>query len=280
MEELDKKRIFAYLASTIMGSACCSLRSEDFEDYINRSCFVHCNCICLNCFLQNFLHVSQMLTTPDSGFGYISMVTGLNIKLKCTGKNVMYASLFEREVSSLPSSIQGAAVLTATASSDTSLSEIYRSPPRPLPYDVDPRFFRVQRDGLVSRREKGSSHSHEESEPLRRSKNDADSESLAMGDKWSACDDGSKELLKSSMKLSARKSGNDSGHVYSSSEDEDVCPTCLEEYIEENPKILTKCSHHFHLGCIYEWMERSENCPVCGKSAAAEISYIVIWISR
>jgi hypothetical protein len=28
---------------------------------------------------------------------------------------------------------------------------------------------------------------------------------------------------------------------------------------------MTKCSHHFHLGCIYEWMERSESCPVCGK---------------
>lgn len=39
----------------------------------------------------------------------------------------------------------------------------------------------------------------------------------------------------------------------------------LAEYTSENPKIVTKCSHHFHLGCIYEWMERSDNCPVCGK---------------
>lgn len=37
------------------------------------------------------------------------------------------------------------------------------------------------------------------------------------------------------------------------------------EYTSENPKIMTKCSHHFHLGCIYEWMERSDSCPVCGK---------------
>ncbi|CAI9096427.1 OLC1v1032575C1 [Oldenlandia corymbosa var. corymbosa] len=50
-----------------------------------------------------------------------------------------------------------------------------------------------------------------------------------------------------------------------SSEDEDVCPTCLEEYTGENPKIVTHCSHHYHLSCIYEWMERSETCPVCGK---------------
>ncbi|MQM01628.1 hypothetical protein Taro_034389, partial [Colocasia esculenta] len=39
------------------------------------------------------------------------------------------------------------------------------------------------------------------------------------------------------------------------------------EYIAENPRITMQCSHHFHLGCIYEWMERSEACPVCGKVA-------------
>ncbi|KAL7122975.1 hypothetical protein ACP275_01G077700 [Erythranthe tilingii] len=46
-------------------------------------------------------------------------------------------------------------------------------------------------------------------------------------------------------------------------DEEDICPTCLEEYDLENPKIITKCDHHFHLGCILEWMERSDTCPVC-----------------
>ncbi|KAJ6823367.1 putative E3 ubiquitin-protein ligase RHB1A isoform X2 [Iris pallida] len=46
-------------------------------------------------------------------------------------------------------------------------------------------------------------------------------------------------------------------------EEEDVCPTCLEEYDEENPRIVTKCEHHFHLSCILEWMERSNACPIC-----------------
>ncbi|XP_071693966.1 uncharacterized protein [Rutidosis leptorrhynchoides] len=50
-----------------------------------------------------------------------------------------------------------------------------------------------------------------------------------------------------------------------SQDDEDVCPICLEEYTNENPRIVTKCWHHFHLGCIYEWNERSETCPVCSK---------------
>ncbi|OIW05429.1 hypothetical protein TanjilG_23255 [Lupinus angustifolius] len=157
--------------------------------------------------------------------------------------------------------------MTSTASLDNPLSDIYRSPPRPLPYDADPRFFRSQRDGLVSRREKGSSHTNEESEPLRIDV-DVDPESLNTGGKWNdgAGDDGSKEYRsKSLLRLSSAKLTTGAGFVYSSSEEEDVCPTCLEEYTEENPMIVTKCSHHFHLGCIYEWMERSETCPVCGK---------------
>ncbi|CAH8275611.1 unnamed protein product [Arabidopsis lyrata] len=48
----------------------------------------------------------------------------------------------------------------------------------------------------------------------------------------------------------------------------DECPICLEEYEIENPKLLTKCGHDFHLACILEWMERSEACPVCDKEIA------------
>ncbi|KAJ4833098.1 hypothetical protein Tsubulata_001081 [Turnera subulata] len=219
-----------------MGSVCCCLHAQDLEDYVNTESFVYRNCVCLRCFLQNFLH--------------------------------LYSSIFQRgEVQSLPSSIQGAASVTSSASLDNSLSDMYRSPPRPLPYDADPRYFRLQRDGLVSRREKGSSHSHEESEPLR-GNTDADSDSLDVEDKWNAsgCEDGSKEQRgRSSLRLSSAKGALAIGYVYSSSEEEDVCPTCLEEYTPENPKIMTNCSHHFHLGCIYEWKERSDSCPVCGK---------------
>ncbi|KAK2975942.1 hypothetical protein RJ640_008042 [Escallonia rubra] len=62
-------------------------------------------------------------------------------------------------------------------------------------------------------------------------------------------------------------------YVLASEDEEDVCPTCLEEYTEENPRINTKCSHHYHLGCIYEWMERKETCPVCGKVASLIMFY-------
>lgn len=46
-------------------------------------------------------------------------------------------------------------------------------------------------------------------------------------------------------------------------DDDDFCPTCLEPYRPDNPKVWTHCGHHFHLPCIYEWMERKETCPIC-----------------
>ncbi|KAI3452177.1 hypothetical protein Pfo_008842 [Paulownia fortunei] len=221
-----------------MGAACCCL-TDDCEDFANPNSSIYRNCICLRCFIQNFLHV--------------------------------YASLFHRgEEHALPSSTQGTTSLSPVASLDNSLADIYRSPPRPLPYDADPRYFRLQR-GLVSRREKGSSHSHEETEPLRTGEVDEQSESFNTKNKWNefTCEEESKEYnSKSSLKLSTAKTTTGFAHIFTSSEDEDVCPTCLEEYTTENPKIITKCSHHFHLGCIYEWMERSDNCPVCGKVMA------------
>lgn len=48
-------------------------------------------------------------------------------------------------------------------------------------------------------------------------------------------------------------------------DEEDACPTCLEEYDAENPRIITKCKHHFHLSCILEWFERSNTCAICDK---------------
>ncbi|XP_073029955.1 probable E3 ubiquitin-protein ligase RHB1A isoform X1 [Primulina eburnea] len=56
--------------------------------------------------------------------------------------------------------------------------------------------------------------------------------------------------------------------VPSLQDEEDVCPTCLEEYDSENPKIITGCDHHFHLACILEWMERSDACPICDQEMA------------
>ncbi|KAL3829684.1 hypothetical protein ACJIZ3_018486 [Penstemon smallii] len=58
--------------------------------------------------------------------------------------------------------------------------------------------------------------------------------------------------------------------TFSAANEEDSCPTCLEDYDVENPKITTKCNHHFHLSCILEWMERSDTCPICNQEMIYE----------
>lgn len=129
------------------------------------------------------------------------------------------------------SPIQGTTSMTSAASLDNSLADMYRSPPRPLPYDADSRYFRLQqRDGLISRHEKGSSYPNEESEPLR-GDTDADHEFFSTGGKQneSTCEDGLNEYRsKSSLRLLSAKSITGVGNIYISSDDEDVCPTCLE----------------------------------------------------
>ncbi|XP_058081630.1 E3 ubiquitin-protein ligase At3g02290 isoform X2 [Magnolia sinica] len=193
-----------------MGSACCCLRVEDFDEY--------------------------------------------------------YSAIFRRaEVHALPSSIPGVTHLGSSglATPSPDIPDTFHSPPRPLPYDADPRCSRLQR-GLVLRREKASSHFHEESEPLRTSDSNSGLGALGAADKLNGSDhEGGLKVCRSGY--TSAKVTSVEAYMLSSSEDEDVCPTCLEEYTPENPKIMTQCSHHFHLGCIYEWMERSETCPVCGK---------------
>ncbi|CAN8300045.1 unnamed protein product [Cochlearia groenlandica] len=223
-----------------MGCVSSCFRVEDFEDYTNTS--VNRNRPCPRCLVNNLLN--------------------------------LYISIFRRgETRSLPSSLQATTTVSITSSTsyDNFMTNSFNSTPRPLPYDADPGYFRSRRDSLVSRRDKGSSHSHEEAEPLR-SDSDLDSECLSVeGSRWAnklivSGEVSKEEFSKSARRILKSKSMDAcNGGVYVMSDDEDVCPTCLEEYTSENPKIVTKCFHHFHLGCIYEWMERSENCPVCGK---------------
>ncbi|KAG0458439.1 hypothetical protein HPP92_023596 [Vanilla planifolia] len=138
-------------------------------------------------------------------------------------------------------------------------------PPRPLPYD-DPRCSGLNVNVLASRY-KSSAAFVEESESFRADKNNGNSESTSLLDKWSGYNHGSSKKLSSECSLnhSSVETTGGATYMFPSSEEEDVCPTCLEEYTAENPRIILQCSHHFHLGCIYEWMERSNLCPVCGK---------------
>ncbi|OAY80618.1 E3 ubiquitin-protein ligase [Ananas comosus] len=167
----------------------------------------------------------------------------------------VYVGLFNRGQARIaPSPEQGTNSSSSTSQQqDRSYMETFRCPLRPLAYD-DPRCSQVRRrsDGKVAA--KASSHCHAASEPTRHG-NDACVESTAAMEKLNEI------LLKSSLADGLSEEAD----AYSSSEDEDDCPICLEEYVSENPKMILQCTHHYHLSCIYEWMERSEACPVCGK---------------
>ncbi|KAL5231291.1 hypothetical protein ABZP36_030067 [Zizania latifolia] len=118
---------------------------------------------------------------------------------------------------------------------DTSTPDTYQAPPAPLPYDV----------GLVV-----TDNPELEKSGIKR-KIDDQQETLMMDEN---------ESLKK-------------GVPKDKPNEEDVCPICLEEYDEENPRSTTKCKHHFHLCCILEWMERSGTCPICDQITLIDEMY-------
>lgn len=135
----------------------------------------------------------------------------------------------------IPSTVETVSVMNSTTALDDSLSNVYHSPPRPLPYDADPRCFRLA---------KGSSHSGEESEPLR-GDTEMSSEALGSGGtKWSksGCEDGSKESYsKGSSTIEKSKTMPGIENYYAESDDEDICPTCLDG---KTKKTSLNCYNH------------------------------------
>ncbi|KAK4740763.1 hypothetical protein SAY87_024351 [Trapa incisa] len=224
-----------------MGALCCCARTDDFEEYALPSTSMYRHCICLRFFLN------QLLT----GYrGVFHRIGGRPVTAQIQGTAVAFSS-----INILPA--------------DNSMNESHVSISRSLPYDSETRYTRLQRDGLVSRRDKSMSHFQEDAQPVRRNVSSSGMESLGLGKRRSVIDleeDCKFGLLESSDKALNTRTADGLIDMQSSSDDEDICPTCLEEYTPENPKITTQCSHHFHLGCIYEWMERSESCPICGKA--------------
>uniref|UniRef100_A0A0D6QYI0 RING-type E3 ubiquitin transferase n=1 Tax=Araucaria cunninghamii TaxID=56994 RepID=A0A0D6QYI0_ARACU len=123
----------------------------------------------------------------------------------------------------------------------------------------DERHLQIAQDRVMPRRNKSGPIQGGESQPSRVSTNETHSEDVSSLQSLINAED--KSELADSKPISPEKCKSES--VLPLEDEEDVCPTCLEEYDEENPKIITKCDHHFHLACILEWMERSETCPIC-----------------
>ncbi|ESW19741.1 hypothetical protein PHAVU_006G151600 [Phaseolus vulgaris] len=49
---------------------------------------------------------------------------------------------------------------------------------------------------------------------------------------------------------------------------EDSCSICLEPFTFHEPSTVTSCKHEYHLHCILEWSQRSQECPICWQSLA------------
>ncbi|KAL3498876.1 hypothetical protein ACH5RR_041608 [Cinchona calisaya] len=149
---------------------------------------------------------------------------------------------------------------------DTSIPETYRPPPAPVPYDT---YVGRPRSLLGNRESRGDKN--EVVQPTEQPVEETNSGGTQGPTVKVVESDGDAhhnvELTTvKEVEEDLEKSGEikkPSEPILSLLEEEDVCPTCLEEYDPENPKIVAKCEHHFHLACILEWMERSDTCPVC-----------------
>ncbi|KAI3843158.1 hypothetical protein MKX03_008549 [Papaver bracteatum] len=145
---------------------------------------------------------------------------------------------------------------------DTSTPDTYRSPPAPMPYDTDLGRPPTPPPGStlainVNKIDTGA----------RTSDSEALGETIS-GSAFEACSVKEVDCKNEADSVPpSPKKADDALKLKdltsSLTEEEDCCPTCLEEYDDENPRIITKCEHHFHLACILEWMERSDTCPVC-----------------
>ncbi|KAL9349647.1 hypothetical protein Peur_056902 [Populus x canadensis] len=225
-----------------MGAFCCCLSSDEHEEHAYPGSSIYRHCICLRFFFHQLL----------GGYG------------------TMFHRLEGRTVSSTQGGNFLASTGVGTGLPDSSANDTQLSSSRPVPSDNDQRYDRLQRYGLVSR--KSMTHFQEESQSqsqsLRRNVSSSGVESLGSVKKRNGVDSEDDNKLgysESSEKSEATKVAHGLTYAQPSTADEDVCPTCLDEYTPENPKIMTRCSHHFHLGCIYEWLERSESCPICGQ---------------
>ncbi|WRX13360.1 hypothetical protein QQP08_005847 [Theobroma cacao] len=182
-----------------MGAFCCCPCGDEHEEYAYPSNSIYRHCICLRFFFY------QLFT------GYGAMFHRLE------GRPVSYQ-------------IQGASLSStaiATAVPDNSINETHVTMSRPVPYDSEQRYSRLQRDGLVSRRDKSVTHFQEETQPLRRNMSSSGVESLGIGKKRNGVDSEEDSKIghpESSERTLATKVAYGPTYMQSSSEDEDNIP--------------------------------------------------------
>lgn len=223
---LNKRKVRK--SATEMGACCCCCSREDgYNEESTRCICARCCCpTCIDC---------------------------------CCGGSSPTAE--EHESLSAAQRVSSSAGLLVGASLETSIPDTYRAPPTPLPFDADMRYLRTSRDGSGIRNDKSCSIQRDSQSP-RENTTEGEGEALAAFENLKSTDFKG-QVPDSKPSSPGMCQPSKLSEIVSVTDEEDVCPTCLEGYDKENPRILTKCEHHFHLACILEWMERSDNCPVC-----------------
>ena len=131
-------------------------------------------------------------------------------------------------------STSGGAGSIAGSNLDSSSSslEVFQAPPTPLPYDSDPRYLRIGRDGLISRRDKSGVSHLGDAHPLRHSNSDGGG-GTALQRRYG--NGGGVDLEEQSQGLKLGEKSAISSKAFprvesnlSMLDDDDVCPTCLD----------------------------------------------------
>lgn len=158
--------------------------------------------------------------------------------------------------------------LIGSINSDMPLPETYRAPPRPLPYDTDPRYSRIVRDGLISRGNKSHLHAGE-GEPLCRSSlvGDGAGEALTPLQRWNGAEGDREEQAPSYRPdllgkcVPSVKGFPKVDSVQSLADDEEFCPTCFDGSI-----FLHLNSH------LQFWFLGSLGMPICSSTQPGTFS--------
>lgn len=205
----------------------------------------------LICFLSFYSACRLCIDAESSAFGVVIK----NTQKKHNGRLLL-----------LTSSTISSGVVVVDTNLETSSPDAYIPPPLPTPFDVAigvPQTPEIREESAcVDIREVPVEAANTES-----AQETVDGITLGVPTTTCPCKETETKLqgeidLESTEDIDPKKLSKD---VFVPIEEEEDCPICLEEYDMDNPKLLAKCEHHFHLACILEWMERSETCPVCNK---------------
>ena len=51
-------------------------------------------------------------------------------------------------------------------------------------------------------------------------------------------------------------------------QDEETCAVCLDDFAADPRHLDLVCTHNFHAECLYDWLAKSDACPMCRQTMA------------